>query len=136
MWTIFNDSVPADEHFLQFTLTDAHDKVVSSNYIFPTPIKDIQGVDKRLATPEVVVSTDVCDGFEQKVTLSVRTGAPVLFFYVDILNEGIKEYQLSDNGFMIVEPITMLTVTYPNVDCRGTRLTLKDIKVYTVNQYM
>lgn len=136
MREIFNASVPMDEHFLQFTLCDATtDRVVSTNYVFPTHIKNVKGV--RNATPAAVtIDTSHCDGFQQTVTLNVRAVAPIIFFYIDVLNESVKDYQLSDNGFMIVEPATKVTITYPNAGCTGTRLTMEDLRVYTVNQYM
>lgn len=136
LWTIFNATVPADEHFLRFTLTNETDgRLVSSNFVFPTPLKDVRGA-KAGAQPEISVASDVCDGFEQTLELSVRATAPVLFFYVDVLNEGVKDYRLSDNGFVIVEPVTTLRIAYPNVDCKGARLVIGDIRVYSVNQYM
>lgn len=134
LWNVFNDSVPAEEHFVQFTLIDAKERVMSSNYLFPLPIKKAKGV--RNLKPEVAIQSTSCDASEQTVTLSVRTTVPILFFYIDILNEGIKDFQLSDNGFTIVEPVTLLTVTHPNADCAGPRLAVEDLRVYTVNQYM
>lgn len=88
--------------------------------------------------PKVTIVSNECDSSEQRqtVTLRVTTKAPVLFFYIDILNEGVEHYQLSDNGFTIVEPTTTLTVTYPSAGCSVTRLALDDLRVYTVNQYM
>ena len=137
LWNYLNQSVPAEEHFLQFTLTDDdNEDVVSTNYLFPTPIKKTRGV--RNDQPDVTVADSKCDSAKgrETVTLRVRTSVPLLFFYVDILNEGIQQYQLSDNGFMIVEPITTITVTYANQGCVGTRLAASDIRWHTVNQYM
>lgn len=131
---VFNLSVPANEHFLQFILTDSEDRVVSTNYLFPAPIKNAQGV---VGNPlEITIESSECDRVVQTVRLRIRATAPVIFFYIDVLNEGIQEYQLSDNGFMIVEPITTVTITYPNAGCAGNQLRLEDLRVYTVNQFM
>lgn len=119
---------------MQFTLTDDKERVVSSNYLYPTPIKKAKGV--RNVPPVVTIDSNVCDNVEQTVTLSVRTKAPLLFFYIDILNEGVENYQLNDNGLMIVDPITTLTITYPHPGCAGTQLQLEHLRILTVNQYM
>lgn len=135
LWNdVFNASTPVEEHFLQFILTDDKQRVVSMDYLFPTPIKKAKGV--RNEPPEISIVADECDSFEQKVTLNVRAKAPILFFYIDILSDGIQEYQLSDNGFVISEPNTKLIISYPNPGCSGSRLTLGDLQVLTVNQYL
>lgn len=134
LWSVFNGTVLPEEHFIQYTLSDAKERVVSSNFLFPVPIKKARGVSS--VPPEVTIQSNKCESFQQKVTLSVRTTVPILLFYIDILNEGVRDYQLSDNGFMLVEPVTTMTITYPNADCAGSILGIQDIKVYTVNQYM
>lgn len=121
---------------MQVVLMDKQQqRVVSSNYLFPTPIKKVKGVVRNVQ-PQVTIVSNECNSSEQKVTLSVTTKAPVLFFYIDILNEGVEHFQLSDNGFMIVEPTTTVTITYPSPGCSVTQLKLEDLRVHTVNQYM
>lgn len=135
LWDIFKGTLKAEQHFLQFLLMDERDEIVASNFLFPTAIKNAKGILSGY-TPDVAVTSSVCDSFMQKVVLTVRTNAPVLFFYIDILNEGIQDYTMSDNGFMIVEPITTVTITYPNVGCVGTVMSVDDLRVFTVNQYL
>lgn len=137
LWGIFNErsNLTVEEHFLQFTLVDPLDQVVSTNYLYPTNLKQIEGVNKDAAPSSVSIDRINCDSFEETVTLTVRTSAPILYFYIDIMNEAVRDYRFSDNGFTIVEPVSSVTVTYPNVDCRMKSLTMEDLLIQTVNQF-
>lgn len=138
MKTIFTKAaLTREEHFLQFTLTStATAKVVSSNYIFPVSFKDARGVNNTTPPVRVTMRDAKCDGFVQRLVLDIRAPAPVIFFYLDVLDESIQGYTFSDNGFMIVDPVTSVTVQYPNVDCDMRTPDVDHFRVYTVNEFM
>ncbi|XP_055904783.1 beta-mannosidase [Eupeodes corollae] len=130
---IFMDRFTQSNSFVEFLLsTDA--TVLSRTYHFPSKIKSAVGImDPDL---KVEISSKYCrtESTKNSYSLAIKIQRPALFVYIEIIHSSVTTYTLSKNGFLQLDPIQMVHLEFQSKKCID--LTLDNIKVTTVNQYM
>ncbi|XP_037912429.1 beta-mannosidase [Hermetia illucens] len=118
--------------FLQFDLYDTGKNVLSTTYLFPTNLKDANGI----SDPVIVVSIEshVCENGGASASLWIKVRYPTLFVFLELTRTDIKRHYFSKNGYIQVQPIETIHLEYTDEKC--AEFTLKDIRVSHANAYL
>lgn len=131
---IFTERFTQKNSFVEFVLSSGTN-VLSRTFFFPVIIKTASGIMNPLLTVEI--SSKYCqqESVLNSYSLAIRVQRPALFVYIEVLHKEVLTYSLSKNGFMQVDPIQIVHLEFKSKkNCID--LTVEDIKVTTVNQYM
>jgi beta-mannosidase len=126
-----------NEHVVEFIMTGTdREKVLAREFIFPEPIKDAVGVKTTPDNVHLRIGHQRCTFNESTISLEIRANAPAIFVYIQLKDSAnIDRYELSKNGFMQLEPINVVHMTFENNLC-GVELKETDFEMMTVNQFM
>ncbi|XP_073820460.1 beta-mannosidase-like [Musca autumnalis] len=133
---VFNQIFTINNSFLRFKLVKEH-KTIASTYVFPAKFHQVVGMtDPQL---EIQYISDNCQDKNSKIrtiyysfTISVKK--PAIFVYLELYHPDIEKYKLSDNGFVLTEPIKII---HAEIELRNEyciTLTAEHVKVYHLNQ--
>ncbi|KAH8418053.1 hypothetical protein KR222_010989 [Zaprionus bogoriensis] len=137
------ESVMYEQHrkseiFLEILLKDKDDHIVSQNYFYPVPIKDIVGIRNPELNLEVL-NTDCTSGlpYTNSFSLRITVSYPALFIYLELINENYTSlrHSFSTNGFTQTVPRQNVFLHF-ELDSECLRIKAQDIRVRTMNQYM
>lgn len=121
------------DHMAEFLLTDNEDQVISRNFAFPGYFKDVTSIGDP--KPSLKITSNRCDNESHRITMEIKIQAPAIFMSIALMHDKIKKYQLSRNGFIQLEPIQVIQVTFRNPNCNST-VTEADFETKTLNQFM
>lgn len=121
------------EFMTEFLLIeDSTKRVVSSTFAFPN-FKTVKSVGDP--KPVLRISSNKCDKNSHKISLEVKIETPAIFMSVHFSHDTIKKYRFSKNGFMQLEPIQIVQVTFVNPNCQQ-QITSANFSLKTLNQFL
>lgn len=122
------------EYMAEFLLIkEETGEIISKNYAFPGIFKEVRSiVDPK---PVLKITNNKCDKGNHRISLEVKIQSPAIFMHISLNHEVIKKYRLSKNGFMQVEPIQVVQVTFKNPDCEET-VNVDNFNFKTLNQFL
>lgn len=120
-------------HLAEFSLLDMDDNVITKNFVFPELFKTIKSVKDPKLTINIAKSR--CENNFHRVAIEIKIQSPAIFIYIELRNLDIPKYRLSKNGFMQLEPIQTLQVTFDNPKCQFN-VTTSDFFVKTLNKFV
>ena len=121
------------QHLAEFTLLDLNDNVIFKNFVFPALFKTIKSVKDPKLT--INIASNRCENNFHRVAVEIKIQSPAIFIYVELRHKDIPKYLLSNNGFMQLEPIQTLQVTFDNPKCKFN-ITSSDFIVKTLNKFV
>uniref|UniRef100_A0A1I8PT43 beta-mannosidase n=1 Tax=Stomoxys calcitrans TaxID=35570 RepID=A0A1I8PT43_STOCA len=133
---VFNGLYTKYNSFLKFELSK-NNHTISNTYIFPSNFHQATG----MADPQLRIrfTPDNCD--EETSTshfmyysFSITVKMPALFVYLEIYHPSIEKYKLSENGFVLTEPIKVIHVEMELKRDFCLELKPEHVRVLTVNQ--
>lgn len=123
------------DYMAAFQLIDDSDsRVVSTNFVFPVSFKEVTSVGNPKPTLKIG-SSSKCEKGSHTISLEVKIETPAIFMSVIFNHNSIKEYRLSKNGFIQLEPIQVVQVTFQNPSCENV-ITADNFVVKTLNQFL
>jgi beta-mannosidase len=123
------------DYFMLFHLYDNSDDsyVVAKNFIFPGDYQNLNNVNDPGI--EIRLSSNRCEKSEHRVTIEIKIKSPAIFIFITLDHEFIKQYQLSNNGFIQVDPIQTIQMTFKNPECKWT-VVKEELNVKTLNHFL
>ncbi|CAO1424510.1 unnamed protein product [Diamesa serratosioi] len=123
----------AFQHLAEYSLLDKNDNVIFKNFVFPELFKSIKSVKDPKLT--INIASNRCENNFHRVAIEIKIQSPAIFIYIELRNLDIPKYRLSKNGFMQLEPIQTLQVTFDNPKCQFN-VTASDFNVQTLNKFV
>lgn len=128
------NSFDINEYMAEFRLVDdAEGSVLARSYAFPGKFKEVKSVSD--SKPEIKISTSKCGNGTHRISLEVKIQKPALFMWIVLNHSEIKKFRLSRNGFMQIEPIQIVEVTFTNPSCLEV-VNASNFQFKTLNQFL
>lgn len=134
MRELFVVPLTVDNSFVRVRLLDATNRTVSVAHVFAGTLKNAVGLRSDVQVRVTLVGHECRDG---RSTVDVRLAVdhPALFVFVTVRHAAVRAYRLSANGFVQLEPVRTVRLSFANAQC-AVELRASDVRVQTVNEYM
>ncbi|XP_075146469.1 beta-mannosidase-like [Haematobia irritans] len=133
---IFNETFTIYNSFLKFKL-NKNNKTIAHTFIFPSNFHQVIG----MADPQLKIrfTPDNCDDKSTRsrfnyYSFSITIKKPALFIYLELYHPRIEKYKLSENGFVLTEPIKLIHVEIELKSEGCLELKPEHVRILTVNQ--
>lgn len=136
LYTYLNQrSLGVYEHFILFYLYDLSNdsEVIATNFLFPGNFENL--VDVKDPNVRLTFSSDNCEKGRHNINIEVQIDFPVIFLWINVQHEHIKKFKISKNGFIQVEPIQNVQLSFDNPNCEW-KFTVDDLMVKSLNKFM
>lgn len=136
IYKFMNDKgIDVYKYLLMFYLYDDNDMntAIDTNFVFPANYQHLKAVKEPNVTAEF--SSNKCENSLNRISMTIKTERPALFVHIVLNHPEIKKYKLSNNGFIQVEPVSLVQLTFTNPDC-ALNVTVDAIDIRTLNKYL
>jgi hypothetical protein len=136
LYTYLNQrSLGVYEHFILFYLYDLSNdhEVIATNFLFPGNFENL--IDVKDPNVRLRFSSSKCEKNKQTINVEIKIEFPAVFLWINVEHEKIKKFKLSQNGFIQVEPVQNVQLTFENLNCE-VNLKAEDLIVKTLNKFM
>lgn len=122
-----------NEIIAEFHLIDNTGVHLSKNFAIPGDYDKLGPV--YAPKSELQIIANKCDQGTQTISLEVRAQKPALFISIVFTHGEIKKYRLSRNGFMQLNPIEAVELTFENPSCLQT-VDASNFEIHSLNQFL
>lgn len=121
------------DHFMIFYLQNSAGDILAKNFVFPGNFEKSQNVkDPNL---RLRIARNKCTKNQHTVDVEVEIDFPAIFVSINLQHEKIKKFSVSKNGFIQVEPIQNVELSFVNPNCELV-VTNENLVVNTLNEFM
>ncbi|XP_070497078.1 beta-mannosidase isoform X2 [Chironomus tepperi] len=124
------------EYFMMFYLYEGsqnNSNSVAANFVFPGNYQYLKSMKEPNLSYEF--TTNKCENDQHRISITIKIDSPALFVYIVLEHPVIKQYRLSKNGFIQVEPFITVQLTFNNPGCSSS-VKADSLKIKTLNKYL
>lgn len=134
--TFMNESnFDLKSHFILFNLVDLKNgsKIIQTDFLFPGGFKGLQGVKDPNVKLQIV--SDQCHNNHNLIKIEIRIDYPAIFLWISLQHEKIKKIKFSKNGFIQVQAVESVLMTFENENCEE-KVKVQDLMVKVMNKFL
>ncbi|CAG9811752.1 unnamed protein product [Chironomus riparius] len=124
------------EYFMMFYLYEGSQNssnAIAANFVFPGNYQYLKSMKDPNLTYEF--TTNKCENEQHRISMTINIDSPALFVFIVLEHPEIKQYKLSKNGFIQVEPFITVQLTFSNPGCRSS-IKADSLKIKTLNKFL
>lgn len=136
LYTYLNQrSLGVYEHFILFNLYDLTNdhEIIATNFLFPGNFKNLR--DVKDPNVKLRFSSRKCEKNREIINVEIKIDFPAIFLWINVDHEKIKKFKFNRNGFIQVEPIQNVQLSFENLNCEIS-LMVENLVMKTLNRFL